>query len=329
MTLRRRIVVALGTTLLCRPLASLAQRQSKLPRVGYLSPLTAAADATRREAFQQGLRELGYVPGKSITIDTRFAEGRLDRLPGLAAELVEIGADIIVAAGGGQIALAARNATSTIPIVMTNAEDPVASGLIKSLARPGGNVTGLTALIPELSAKRLEIIRDTLPKLSLVAVLWNSDYPEKVAEFKQTQAAARTLGITLHSAAIQSAADVAKTLSAIPTSPITALIVLPDPVTNVSQASVVEFAMKRRWLTMFTQRPPVDAGGLMSYGPSYAELFRRSATYVDKILKGTRPGDLPVEQPTRFELVINMKTAKTLGITIPDLVLVRADQVVK
>jgi putative ABC transport system substrate-binding protein len=297
--------------------------------VGYLSPLTAAADAPRREAFHQGLRELGYEPGKSLAIETRFAEGSLERLPALAAELVRLGVDVLVAAGGGQIALAAKNVTATLPIVMTNAEDPVATGLVTSLARPGGNVTGLSALIPELSAKRLEIIRDALPKLSLVAVLWNSGYPDKVTEFKQTQAAARTLGIALHSAAVQGASDVSRRLAAIPASAVTALIVLPDPVTNVSQASIVEFANKQRWLTMFTQRPPVDAGGLMSYGPSYAELFRRSATYVDKILRGARPGDLPVEQPTRFELVINMKTAKMLGIAFPELVLMRADQLIK
>ncbi len=319
----------MGAAALSAPLLSLSQQTRKIPRVGYLSPLTAAADAVRREAFELGLRELGRVPGKTITIEPRFAEGKFERLPALAAELVRLGVDVIVAAGGGQIAQAAMKVTTTIPIVMTNAEDPVASGLIKSLARPGGNVTGLTALIPQLSGKRLEILRDTLPKLSLVAVLWNPEVPAKNVEFKQTQSAAKALGIALHSATVQNASEVAAALAAVPASPITALVVLPDPVTNVNQASIVEYALKRRWLTMFTQRPPVDAGGLMSYGPSYAELYRRAATYVDKLLKGVKPGDLPVEQPTRFELVINMKTAKALGITIPDLVLVRVDQVIQ
>ena len=282
----------------------------------------------RREAFQQGLRELGYVPDKTIAIESRFAEGKIDRLPALAGELVRLRVDIIVAAGGAQISLAARQVTKTIPIVMTNVEDPMASGLVTSLARPGGNVTGLTALIPQLSAKRLELLRDTLPNLSLVAVLLNSAFPEKVSEFKQTQSAAKVLGIALHSAAVERAGDVAGALAAIPSSPSTALVVLPDPVTNVSQNAIVDFALKQRWRTMFSQRPPVDGGGLMSYGPNYAELFRRTATYVDKILKGAKPADLPVEQPTRFELVINMRTAKALGIVVPDLVLVRADHII-
>ena len=329
MTSRRSVIIALGATALTAPLHVLAQQRGKIPRVGYLSPLTPSTDAVRSEAFQQGLRELGYVPGKTVAIEFRFAEGRLDRLPVLAGELVRLGVDVIVAAGGAPIALAARNATPSIPIVMTNVEDPLESGLIKSLAQPGGNVTGLTALIPQLSAKRLELLKDTLPKLSLVAVLWNSEFPGKILEFKQTQAASKVLGLAVHSAAVQKPADVAQALAAIPASASTALVILPDPVTAVSQASVVEFALKQRWLTMFSQRPPVDAGGLMSYGPSYAELFRRAATYVDKILKGAKPSDLPVEQPTQFGLVINMKTAKALGVTIPQTILIRADRLIE
>jgi len=262
-------------------------------------------------------------------VEYRFADGHLDRLPALAGELVGLNVDVIIAAGGGLIGRAAKGATGTIPIVMTNVEDPIASGLVVSLARPGRNVTGLSALIPELSAKRLEIVKEMVSTLSRVAVLWNSAYPEKATEFRQTQAAGKALGIRIQSLEAQSANEIDNALDAATRARVGALVILPDPLTNTYQARIVKLAAKRRLPTMFTQRPPVGAGGLMSYGASYADLFRRAATYVDKILKGAKPADLPVEQPTKFELVINLKTAKALGLTIPPSLLLRADEVIQ
>jgi putative tryptophan/tyrosine transport system substrate-binding protein len=327
---RREFVFGLlGTTAL--PIAVRAQQVRRVPRLGYLSPLTASVDAihNRSEAFRQGLRELGYIEGQNIVLEYRFAEGRLDRLPALAAELVGLHLEIIVAAGGGVIGRAVKGATQNIPIVMTNVEDPVAGGLVDSLARPGGNVTGLSALTPELSAKRLEFVREIVPSLSRVGVLWDSDYSEKVTEFNQTQMAARALNIEVQSLEVQSGTEIENALAAATKARVGALLVLPDPLTNTYQARIVEFAAGIRLPTMFSQRPPVSDGGLMSYGPNYADLFRRAATYVDKILKGAKPADLPVEQPTKFELVINLKTAKVLGLTVSPTLLARADEVIE
>src|SRR5712691_8301521 len=326
---RRAFVIGVGSGLLNAPLLAEGQQGTRVPRVGYLSPLTASVDASRSEAFRQGLRELGYIEGRNIMVEYRFADGHLDRLPALAGELVGLNVDIIIAAGGGLIGRAAKGATGTIPIVMTNVEDPIASGLVVSLARPGRNVTGLSALIPELSAKRLEIVKEMVSTLSRVAVLWNSAYPEKATEFRQTQAAGKALGIRIQSLEAQSANEIDNALDAATRARVGALLILPDPLTNTYQARIVKLAAKRRLPTMFTQRPPVGAGGLMSYGASYADLFRRAATYVDKILKGAKPADLPVEQPTKFELVINLKTAKALGLTIPPSLLLRADEVIQ
>jgi len=259
------VILAVGLTL--APSAVQAQ-QAKTQRIGYLSPLTAAADRIRSEAFRQGLRELGYVEGRTIVIESRFAEGKLDLLPSLSAELVRLNVDVIIAAGGGFIGKAAKGATGTIPIVMTNVEDPVAFGLVTSLARPGGNVTGLTAQIPELSAKRLDLVRETVSNLSRVAVLWNSAYPGKETEFHQTQPAARLLGIQLHSLEVQNPNDIEKAFEAATRGRVGAVIILPDPITNTYQARIVELAVKRQLPTIFTRRPPVDAGGLMSYGPA-------------------------------------------------------------
>jgi len=326
---RRAFVIGVGSGLLNAPLLAEGQQGTRVPRVGYLSPLTASVDASRSEAFRQGLRELGYIEGRNIMVEYRFADGHLDRLPALAGELVGLNVDVIIAAGGGLIGRAAKGATGTIPIVMTNVEDPIASGLVVSLARPGRNVTGLSALIPELSAKRLEIVKEMVSTLSRVAVLWNSAYPEKATEFRQTQAAGKALGIRIQSLEAQSANEIDNALDAATRARVGALLILPDPLTNTYQARIVKLAAKRRLPTMFTQRPPVGAGGLMSYGASYADLFRRAATYVDKILKGAKPADLPVEQPTKFELVINLKTAKALGLTIPQSLLLRADEIIQ
>jgi len=318
-----------ATTTITWPLVTLAQRVARIPRVGYLSPLSASADATRSQAFRQGLRELGYTEAQNVVVEYRFAGGELDRLTALAAELVGLNLDVIIAAGGSLIARTVKNATGTIPIVMTNAEDPVANGLVASLARPGGNVTGLSALISELSAKRLELASETISNLSRVAVLWNPDYPEKATEFNHTKAAGKTLRIEVQSLEVRSANQLDNALDAAIKGRVGALLILPDPLTNTYQARIVEFAEKRHLPTMFTQRPPVDLGGLMSYGPNYADLFKRAATYVDKILKGAKPADLPVEQPTTFELVINLKTAKTIGLEVSPMLLFRANKVIE
>ena len=312
--------------ILVAPFAVDAQTAGKIPRLGYLSPLSVAVDAPRREALLQGLRELGYIEGRNVAIDQRFADGKVDRLPELAAELVRLQPDVIVAAGGAQIALAARKVTTTIPIVMTNVEDPVGSGLAASLARPGGNVTGLTALVRELSAKRLQLLKEIRPGAARVAVLWNSAYPGKANEFEETQKAARVLGIQLQPLRIQRADEIEGAIESAVKARADALITLPDPLTNTNGRQIADLALKRRLPTMFTQ---LGAGGLISYAPSYTDLFRRAAGYVDKILKGARPAGLPIEQPNRFELVINLKTAKALGLTVPQSLLLRADHLVE
>ena len=327
---RRSFLGTLACGLLAAPLATEAQKPGKrVPRIGYLSPLSADADSTRSGAFRQGIRDFGYVEGQSIVIEWRFADGRLDRLPDLAAELVRLKVDVVVAAGGHVIAGAAKTASSTIPIVMTNVEDPVATGLVTSLARPGGNVTGLTALVRDLSAKRLQLLKETIPSVSRVAVLWNSAYSGKDREFHEMRTASAPLALQLLPLQVQRPDQIDAALESATRERAGALITLPDPLTNTYGAQIVTLALKRHLPTMFTQRPPVDAGGLISYGPSYTDLFRRAAGYVDKILKGAKPADMPVEQPTKFDLVINLKTAKGLDLTIPPSLLQRADQVIE
>ena len=326
---RRRFLVTTAAGLFAAPLAAEAQPAGKVSRIGYLSPLLPAADATRREGFRQGLEELGYREGQNIAIEYRWAEGKLDREDDIAAELVRLKVDVILAAGGDHTVRAAKKATANIPIVMTIADDAVASGLVASLARPGGNVTGLDTLTRDLAAKRLELLREVLPNIHRVAVLWNPAVPERAKELKNAQLAARTLRIEIQSLEVRSPADLDDKFTAIIKGRAEALVVLADPVTNTHRAKIIEFAATKRLLTMFSLRPPVDAGGLVSYGTNVEALFHRAATYVDKILKGAKPGDLPIEQPTKFELVINLKTAKALGLTIPPSVLARADQVVE
>jgi putative ABC transport system substrate-binding protein len=329
-TVNRKLVFGLMITGLLAVVPSAnAQQSKKVPRIGYLSPLSSSADATRRAGFQLGLRELGYTEGQNVFVDYRFAEGKLERLPELAAELSRLNVDVLVAGGGSAVARAAKKGAVSTPIVMTNAEDPIADGLIASLARPGGNVTGLTALLPDLAGKRLELLKEALPKISRVAVLWNSAVPEKAVEVKETQLAAKAFAIRLHSLEARNAAELDALLEAAANDGVGAIITLPDPLTNTLGPRIVELSSKKRLATMFTQTAPVEAGGLMSYGPSYPDLFRRAASYVDKILKGTKPADLPVEQPMRFEFVINLRAAKQIGLTIPPNVLVRADKVIR
>ena len=319
----------MAAALLIAPHVVEAQAAGKIPRIGYLSPLSAAADETRREGFRRGLAELGYREGQNIAVEYRWADGRLDRQETFAAELVRLQVDVIVAAGGHHTVRAAKRETPTIPIVMTLGDDAVAAGLVKSLARPGGNVTGLNTLTLTLAAKRLELLREMLPTIRRVAVLWNPEIPERAMELKSTQLAARPLGVELQSLELRGPGDFAERFRAMVESRAEAIVILSDPVTNTYRDKIIEFAATKRLPTMFTQKPQVDAGGLASYGASYEAVLRQAASYVDKILKGAKPGDLPVQQPAKFELVLNLKTAQALGLTVPPSLLLRADETIQ
>ena len=325
---RRAFLGALSGSL-AAPLAVGAQPAAKVPRIGYLSPLSRGADATRREGFLQGLEKLGYRDGHSIALEYRWAEGQLDRLDALAAELVRLKLDVILAAGGAPTVRAAKNATGSIPIIMTLGTDAAEAGLVASLARPGGNVTGLNSQSATLAGKRLELLREVIPSIHRVAVLWNPALSERRLEFENTRLAARALHVEVQSSEVRRPEDLDDKFKGIGKGRTEALIILPDPMTNTHRAKIIEFASTKRLPTVFTERPAVDAGGLMSYATNYPAVFRRAAVFVDKILKGTKPSDLPVELPTTFELVINLKTAKALGLTIPQSLLQRADQVIE
>ncbi len=302
-----------------------AQKPAKVPRIGFLS---GGARESAHEAFRQGLRELGYVEGQNIVVEYRFAQGEGDRLPDLAVELVRLKVDVIVAASTLD-ALAAQRAARTTPVVMALSSDPVETRLVASLARPGGNITGLTTLSPELSGKRLELLKEAVPRLSRVAVLWNAANPDKALEFEKTQIAARSLGVRLQSLEVRGPNDFESAFRAATRARAGALLTLPDTLTISHLSRIADLAAKSRLPTIHEQREFAEAGGLMAYGPNHSDLFRRAASYVDKILKGSKPGDLPVEQPTKFEFVINLKAAKQIGLTIPPNVLVRADKVIK
>ena len=291
-----------------------------------------ASESTRSEAIRLALRELGYIEGQNIAIEYRYAEGKRDRLPELAAELVRLKVDIIVVAGGAGTIRAAKNATKTIPIVMTGAGiDPVEAGLVESLARPGGNVTGITNLTRELGGKRLELLKEAVPKLARVAVLYDPAIPGSVREVKEVlPVAARALGLTIQSWEVRDADDFEKVFAALNKERPDGLYVRAGgPLMSANQKRIVGFALKSRLPSMYGSREAVDAGGLMSYGADLADSYRRVAYYVDRILKGAKPADLPVEQPTKFELVINLKTAKQIGLTIPPEVLARANRLIK
>ncbi len=327
----RRIVACLLSTILLHTVSlAEAQQPKKVPRIGYLAPVfPCSGSVPSLEAFRQGLRDLGYVEDKNITIECRSAEGKLDRQPDLAAELAQLKIDIIVAAGGEPTARAAKQATQTIPIVMTNVGDPVVTGLVASLARPGGNVTGLVTMSPELSGKRLELLREAFPKISRVALFWNSANPEQEPQIKEIKVAGQALGIQLQILEVRGTNDFDKAFSTITKERADALLTLPDPLSVSQGRRIADFAAKHRLPAMYPRMEFVDAGGLMVYGPSYNDLFRRAAVYVDKILKGAKPADLPVEQPTKFEFIINLKPAKQIGLTIPPNVLARANRVIK
>jgi putative tryptophan/tyrosine transport system substrate-binding protein len=314
--------------LLCVALIAGAQEPKKVPRIGYLIATSPSVIAARIEAFRQGLRELGYVEEKNIVIDYRYAEGKLDRLPALAAELVRLKVDVIVTAGPTDTR-AAKKATSAIPIVMTWDYDPVASGFVTSLARPGGNITGLSMLAPELSGKQLELLKETVPKVSRVAVLVPSTQPGYAQVLKEMDLAGGALKMKLQYLDVLSLKDIESAFQAAGNGRAGAVLVLQSPVTGSHRKQLADLAVKSRLPTIYPRSDFVEDGGLMSYGTSFVDLSRRSATYVDKILKGAKPADLPVEQPIKFELVINLKAAKQIGLTIPPNVLVRADRVIR
>ena len=307
-----------------------AQQPKKVPRIGYLSGSARSVVSDRTEAIRQSLRELGYVEGKNIVIEQRYAEGNLDRLPELAAELVRLKVDIIVARGGINVIRAAKNATKTIPIVMGGSGiDPVVAGLVDSLARPGGNVTGITNLTRELGGKRLDLLKEAVPKVASIAVLYESANPGSLRELKEILPfAARALGLTVRSWEIRDAASFDKVFAAVNKERPDGLYVTTSPLMTANVKSTAGFALKSR-LPSVGNEQYVDAGGLMSYDADSLDGHRRVAIYVDRILKGANPADLPVQQPTKFELVINLKTAKQIDVTIPQKVLARADRVIK
>ena len=305
-----------------------AQQPAKVPHIAFLGGSSTASYSSFIEALQKGLRELGYIEGKTIRIEHRYADGKLDRLPGLAAELAQHGVDLIVVSGA-RATSEIKKATQTIPIVMTTIEDPVAMGIVNSLARPGGNITGLTNLAPELSGKRLELLKETFPNVSQVAVIWPPNAAGAVVTFKETQIAAKSLGIQLQSVELQNSGDFASAFRTATTARAGALLVLQSALTNANRKTITDLALKNRLPAMYTQDEYVEAGGLMSYGVDTGDLYRRAATYVDKILKGAKPAELPIEQPSKFEFVINLKTAKQIGLMIPPNVLARADRVIR
>jgi putative ABC transport system substrate-binding protein len=305
-----------------------AQQSGKVHRIGYVSAGAASATTARAEALRQGLRELGYIEGQNIIIEWRFGEGKVDQVPYNVAELVRLKVDVIVTAGAADTR-AAHKATSTIPIVMTQDNDPVGAGFVSSLARPGGNITGLTNASPELSGKRLELLKESIPKLSRAIVLGNATVPGNAQALRETEGAARTLGLKVRHMEVQSLDDLKGALRVAVEEQFHALVTLQNPVFGTNRTEFVDLVAKTRLPAMHFRRDFVEAGGLMSYGTYLPDLDRRAATYVDKILKGAKPADLPVEQPTKFELFINLKTAKQIGLTIPAHVLARADRVIK
>jgi putative ABC transport system substrate-binding protein len=305
-----------------------AQQPTKIPRIGYLSPTSPATNSARIEAFRQGLRELGYVEGKNIFIEYRYAEGKLDRLPALVAELARLKVDIIVTSSPAPTR-AAKDATVTIPIVFAQDADPVASEFVASLARPGGNITGLSTLAPELSGKRLELLREVVPKLSRVAVFGTSTIPSTAPTLRETELAAGVFKVQHQYLDILDPKDIETAFRSANKGRADAVLVLAGPVVFSQRTQIAGLAVKNRLPAIYPQTEFTEAGGLMTYGANSNDLFRRAATYVDKILKGSKPADLPVEQPIKFEFIINLKAAKQIGLTIPPNVLARADKVIK
>jgi putative tryptophan/tyrosine transport system substrate-binding protein len=325
---RRRFLVASLAGALAAPLAATAEQAGKVPRIGILWSVSSSIATPWAAAFRQELARLGYVESQTIALEERWADGRFDRLASLAAELVRLNVDILVTTTT-PAARAAQQATRTIPIVMTLVSDPVESGVVANLARPGGNVTGLSLMHPELSRKRLELLKELIPKVSRVAVLSNPSNPITRPLLRETEAAARGLGVQLQVVEVRNSTELDSAFSAMTRERAGALVVIPDFVFMDQRMRIVDLAAKNRLPAMYAWREPVDAGGLMAYGASIPDLLGRAAVYVDKIIKGAKPADLPIEQPAKLELVINLKTAKALGLTIPPSLLARADQVIE
>jgi putative ABC transport system substrate-binding protein len=311
---------------LCSPTE--AQDAKKVPRIGVLSVTSLSIISPRIEALRQGLRELGYVEGKNIVIEWRSAEGKLDLVPSLAAELVRLKVDVIVT-GGGTDTRAAKEVTNTIPIVMAQDSDPVGSGFVASLARPGGNITGVSTLAPEVSGKRVELLKEIVPKLSRMAVLGISTRPGNAQSIKEVELAAGALKVQVQYLDVLDVKDIETAFRDASKGRAQAVLLLQSPFFNSQRKQITDLAIKSRLPVIYPQTEYTEAGGLMYYGPNTPDLSRRAATYVDKILKGAKPADLPVEQPTKFELVINLKTAKQIGVTIPQSILYRADKVIQ
>ena len=327
---RRDFITLLGGAAVGWPLVARGQQLAgKGPReIGILSPFSRSDSAPWHLAFRQGLRELGWVEGENIGIEYRYAEGKSERLPELVADLINHKVEIIVVSVTPD-ALAAAKATKTIPIVMASAGDPIATGLIQNLARPGGNITGLSQMSTDLAAKRLELLKEVVPDLTSVGVLWNPRDAISTLTWQEIQLSARRINIQLHSLEVKDAAEFDSAFTKATGAKVGAVYALPAPIFVDNEKRIAEFAAKSRLPSVFHLPEFVHLGGLMSYGPDRVDLFRRAATYVDKILKGANPGDLPVEQPTKFELVINLRTAKALGLTVPPALLARADEVIE
>jgi putative ABC transport system substrate-binding protein len=324
---RRAFIRSVVSGLIAAPLAARAQQAGKVHLIGFLGNSTPAHEANLVGPFREGLRELDYVEGRNILIEYRWAEGKYERFPALIRELIALKVDVIVTAGT-PASLAVKKATTSIPLVMVAVGDPVGTGIVASLAQPGGNITGLTSLSPNLEGKRLELLREVAPGVSHIAVLWNSASPSQVIQEKEVQAAAQVLRMKVFSLGVQSPEEIENAFAAILRERPGALLVLADRLFLHHRARIMDFAAKHGLPGVHAYRELVESGGLMSYGPSYASMHRRAAYYVDEILKGAKPAVLPVEQPSKFELVINLKAAKALGLTIPQTLLLRADEVI-
>jgi len=324
---RREFITLLGGTA-AWPLAARAQQAGKVHRIGVLETISTTLNVANFYALREGLRQLGYAEGQNLVIEYRSADGRDDRFPGLARELLALKVDVIVTRGT-PAAKAVKNATSTVPVVMTASGDPVGVGLVTSLARPGGNITGLSAIVGELSPKRLELIREIVPGLARIAVLANTSNDAVRRDWARIETAARSLGVQSQLLDLRESDALGPTFDDASARRADALVVVIDAITQANQQRIVDLAMKHRLPAIYSSREFVNAGGLISYGVSYPDLYRRAATYVDKILKGTKPADLPVVQPTKFDLVVNLVTAKALGLDVPPTLLARADEVIE
>jgi len=325
---RRTFIGVIAGGLLAAPLAAEAQQAAKVPRIGFLGNSTAALEANLIGPFREGLRDLGYVEGRNILIEYRWAEGKYERFPALIAELIALKVDVIVTAGT-PATLAVKKATTSVPLVMVAVGDPVGTGIVASLGRPGGNITGLTSISTEMDGKRLELLREVIPNVSHIAVLWNAASPLQVLAEKQVQAAAQVLRMKVLSLGVRTKEEIEDAFAAMVKERPGALLVLADRLFLHHRARIMDFAVRHRLPGVHAYRELVEVGGLMSLGPSYADMHRRAAYFVDRILKGAKPADLPVERPATFDLVINLKAAKALGLTIPQSVFLRATEVIQ